>query len=214
MWGGDFCIDSWHLIVFVGKDVLLNALRWDRLSGDRGWSLEGGESQLQIFLDRGISKGKISCLVYTYTSYSSVYGKVIYSIILHMQMLQTNNIFVSWKKLKISLDVIFVYNDAIFKLFGCKFCYSESQIYEYTYFHKSYSTLWSCEHLSSFFLCRPMRKNNRCHTFWNKFQDDISCALAMYSFIRDLLYTFICPILDHELGLNFYWGCRFCVKYR
>ena len=32
-----------------------------------------------------------------------------------------------------------------------------------------------------FFLCRPIRKNNGCHTFWNKFQDDISCAFAMYS---------------------------------
>ena len=41
---------------------------------------------------------------------------------------------------------------------------------------------------AAFFLCRPMRKHNRCHTFQNKFQDDISCTLAMYSFIWDSLY--------------------------
>ena len=36
---------------------------------------------------------------------------------------------------------------------------------------------------AAFFLCRPMRKHNRCHTFKNKFQDDITCTLAMYSYI-------------------------------
>ena len=42
---------------------------------------------------------------------------------------------------------------------------------------------------AAFFLCRPMRKHNRCHKFQNKFQDDISCTLAMYSYIWDsLLY--------------------------
>ena len=40
---------------------------------------------------------------------------------------------------------------------------------------------------AAFFLCRPMRKHNRCHTFQNKFQDDISCTLAMYSYIWDSL---------------------------
>ena len=41
---------------------------------------------------------------------------------------------------------------------------------------------------AAFFLCRPLRKHNRCHTFKNKFQDDISCTLAMYSYIWDSLY--------------------------
>ena len=41
---------------------------------------------------------------------------------------------------------------------------------------------------AAFFLCRPMRKNNRCHTFQNKFQDDFSCSLDMYSYIWDSLY--------------------------
>ena len=42
---------------------------------------------------------------------------------------------------------------------------------------------------AAFFLCRPKRKHNRCHTFQNKFQDDISCTLAMYSYIWDSLYV-------------------------
>ena len=33
--------------------------------------------------------------------------------------------------------------------------------------------------LAAFFLYRPMMK----HKFLNKFQDDISCALAMYSYM-------------------------------
>ena len=41
---------------------------------------------------------------------------------------------------------------------------------------------------AAFFLCRPMRMHNCCHTFQNKFQDDISCTLAMYSYIQDSLY--------------------------
>ena len=40
---------------------------------------------------------------------------------------------------------------------------------------------------AAFFLCRPMIKHNRCHTFQNKFQDDISCNLAMFSYIWDSL---------------------------
>ena len=44
---------------------------------------------------------------------------------------------------------------------------------------------------AAFFLCRPMRKHNLCHTFQNKFQDDISCTLAMYSYIWDSLYIII-----------------------
>ena len=40
---------------------------------------------------------------------------------------------------------------------------------------------------AAFFLCRLMRKNNRCHTFKNKTQDDISFALAMYSYISERL---------------------------
>ena len=32
---------------------------------------------------------------------------------------------------------------------------------------------------AAFFLCRPMRKHNHCHTFQNKFQDDISCTLVV-----------------------------------
>ena len=42
---------------------------------------------------------------------------------------------------------------------------------------------------AAFFLCRPVRKHNCCHTFQNKFQDDISCTLAMYSYIWDSLYS-------------------------
>ena len=38
---------------------------------------------------------------------------------------------------------------------------------------------------AAFFFCRPMRK----HTFQNKFQDDISCTIAMYSYIWDSLYN-------------------------
>ena len=49
---------------------------------------------------------------------------------------------------------------------------------------------------AAFFLCRPMRKNNRCHTF-----HDISCALAMYSYIRDLLY----------LNFTYYPECLGCL---
>ena len=41
---------------------------------------------------------------------------------------------------------------------------------------------------AAFFLCRPMMKHYNCHTFLNKFQDDISCALAMYSYMWDWLY--------------------------
>ena len=40
-----------------------------------------------------------------------------------------------------------------------------------------------------FFLCRPMRMHNCCYTFQNKFQDDISCTRAMYSYIWDSLYN-------------------------
>ena len=36
---------------------------------------------------------------------------------------------------------------------------------------------------AAFFLCRPITKHYRCHKCLNKFQDDISCALAMYSYI-------------------------------
>ena len=45
--------------------------------------------------------------------------------------------------------------------------------------------------LAAFFLCRPMRKHNRCHKCQNKFQDDISCTLAMYSYIWDSLYNVV-----------------------
>ena len=56
---------------------------------------------------------------------------------------------------------------------------------------------------AAFFLCRPMRKNNRCHTFKNKIQDDISCALAMYSFIWDSLYKiFFVAFLEDNLYFN------------
>ena len=37
---------------------------------------------------------------------------------------------------------------------------------------------------AAFFLCRPMIKNISCHKLLNRFQDDISCALAMYSYVR------------------------------
>ena len=42
---------------------------------------------------------------------------------------------------------------------------------------------------AAFFLCRPMRKQNRCHTFKIIFEDDILCALAIYSFIWDSLFN-------------------------
>ena len=32
--------------------------------------------------------------------------------------------------------------------------------------------------LAAFFLCRPRKKHYSCHTFFNSFQDDISCAFA------------------------------------
>ena len=41
---------------------------------------------------------------------------------------------------------------------------------------------------AAFFLGRPTRKHSSCHTFFNKFQDDILCALAMYSYMWDWLY--------------------------
>ena len=54
---------------------------------------------------------------------------------------------------------------------------------------------------AAFFLCRPMMKHYNCHTFLNKFQDDISCALAMYSYMWDWLYK---PALYLVLGLDNY----------
>ena len=36
---------------------------------------------------------------------------------------------------------------------------------------------------AAFSLSRPMMKNYNCYEFLNKFQDDISCALAMYSYM-------------------------------
>ena len=34
---------------------------------------------------------------------------------------------------------------------------------------------------AAFLLCSPIMKHNSCRKFLNKFQDDISCTLAMYS---------------------------------
>ena len=42
---------------------------------------------------------------------------------------------------------------------------------------------------AAFFVCRPMRKHNHCHTFPNNFEDDIACTLAMYSYIWDSMYN-------------------------
>jgi len=36
---------------------------------------------------------------------------------------------------------------------------------------------------AAFFICRQMMKHNSCHKFSNKFQDDISYALAIYSYM-------------------------------
>ena len=36
---------------------------------------------------------------------------------------------------------------------------------------------------AAFFLCIPMMKHYSCHKSLNKFQDDILCALAMYSYM-------------------------------
>ena len=59
---------------------------------------------------------------------------------------------------------------------------------------------------AAFFLCRPMRKHNRCHTFQNKIQDDISCTLAMYSYIWVSLY-----LPGEELGVSEDRLCIGCV---
>ena len=40
--------------------------------------------------------------------------------------------------------------------------------------------------LAAFFLCRPRKKQYSCHKFLNTFQDDISCALAMYTYIYEI----------------------------
>ena len=59
---------------------------------------------------------------------------------------------------------------------------------------------------AAFFLCRPMRKHNRCHTFQNKFQDDIWCTLVMYSYIWDLLYNLPCfPIKSFVISYSRLW---------
>ena len=66
---------------------------------------------------------------------------------------------------------------------------------------------------AAFFLCRPMRKHNHCHTFQNKFQDDISCALAMYSYIWDSLYKNSSSILQSNMQLTLV-GDIFCYYIR
>ena len=55
------------------------------------------------------------------------------------------------------------------------------------YFHKSYSTIWSCEQLS--FCADQWGRITAVIHFKINFEDDILCALAMYSFIWDSLYT-------------------------
>ena len=53
----------------------------------------------------------------------------------------------------------------------------------------------------AFFLCRPMMKQNICKIFFDKFQDEFSCALAKYSYmwvmsisvyIYVYIYLFVC----------------------
>ena len=41
--------------------------------------------------------------------------------------------------------------------------------------------------ISSFLFCRPMMKHYNCHKCLNIFQDDISCALVMYSYMWDCM---------------------------
>ena len=56
-----------------------------------------------------------------------------------------------------------------------------------------------------------MRKHNHCHTFQNKFQGDISCTLAMYSYIWDSLMLKECITgrrLNLTLGLSYLQSFR------
>ena len=41
---------------------------------------------------------------------------------------------------------------------------------------------------AAFFLCRPLMNHNSCHRFLNKFQNEISCAPAMYSDMWDYYF--------------------------
>ena len=45
------------------------------------------------------------------------------------------------------------------------------------------SNIWA-----AFFMCRTLMKHISCHKSISKSQDDISCALAMYPIVWDLLY--------------------------